>query len=689
MGSLPNGKYSPETHHSTMLQDVVGASFEKNILIRSYKSFSGFSAKITDSERQKLAEMKGVVSVFPSRIYQLHTTRSWGFMGFNKTTDHRLRNQRKERELVVGVIDNGIWPESQSFNDKGFRPPPKNWKGVCKGGKNFTCNNKIVGARYYITDSVRDTNGHGSHTASTAAGNQVRNVSFYGLAQGTARGGVPSARIAAYKVCNGTRCYSDAIMAAFDDAIADGVDVISISIGGDGAFAFTDDPIAIGAFHAMTKGIITVQSAGNSGPDRFSVGSVAPWILTAAATTIDRSFIDKVVLGNGKTLGKSINSFSLQGVKYPLVYGENVTKNCSAQSGKMCNEGCIDSALVKGKIVLCDIEKGSFAVRGAGGVGSVLVDPNSEKVSEIYSLPASVLLPDDYERVKTYLKTANNPVAEILKSETIENLNAPIIAFFSSRGPNSILPDIIKPDLTAPGVDILAAYSPLGSITGDYLDKRRVGYNILSGTSMASPHVSGAAAYVKSFHPDWSPSAIKSALMTTAWKMTRFKNADAEFALWIWAYQSLQAVDPGLIYEAGKEDYIKILCSSGYNSSQIKQLAGDNSTCKRADHKSLVSNLNYPSMAIKIAEPRKPFRIVFHRTVTNVGRTNTTYKAVISLNPNVNFKVVPRVLSFKSLNQKKSFKVKVSANKLKKPVHESLVWFDNFGHNVRSPIIVY
>ncbi|XP_021894462.1 subtilisin-like protease SBT4.6 [Carica papaya] len=626
MGSLPKGQYFPAAHHVTMLQDVVGASFEENLLIRSYRrSFNGFSAMITDSERKKLAAMKGVVSVFPSRIYQLHTTRSWGFMGFNETTDQKLHDPKKESEVIIGVIDTGIWPESESFSNGDLGPAPKKWKGACNGGSNFTCNHKLIGARYYTTDSARDSNGHGSHTASTAAGNAVKNVSFYGLAQGTATGGVPFSRIAAYKVCDESGCSSQAILAAFDDAIADGVDVISISIGPANPDDLIEDAISIGAFHAMTNGILTVQSAGNSGPASFSVVSTAPWILTVAASTIDRAFFDKVILGNGEILvGKSINSFSIKGEKNHLIYGKDVSSNCPPESAGMCEEGCLDSDLVKRKIVVCDQKKGFAVVQKAGGVGAVLKDMIvSENITSVFSLPASALVPDNYEKVKSYLQT-NGSVAEILKSETREDTNAPVVASFSSRGPNLIAEDILKPDLTAPGVTILAAFSPLASPSGDPSDNRRVNYNILSGTSMSCPHTSGVAAYVKAFHPDWSPSAVKSAIMTTAWQMTPPNNADAELAYGSGHINPLQSADPGLVYETREQDYIQMLCDLGYGS-RLGQIAGGNSTCP--ENKSFVRDLNYPSMASRIIKPEEPFTITFHRTVTNVGHGSSVYKS--------------------------------------------------------------
>lgn len=164
----------------------------------------------------------------------------------------------------------------------------------------------MIGARDYTSEGARDTEGHGTHTSSTAAGNAVVDTNFFGLGNGTARGGVPAARVAAYKVCTETGCSGEALLSAFDDAIADGVDIITISIGDKSASMFQRDPIAIGAFHAMAKGILTVNSAGNSGPTPTTVSGVAPWILTVAASTTNRGFVTKVVLGDGKTLVVSI-----------------------------------------------------------------------------------------------------------------------------------------------------------------------------------------------------------------------------------------------------------------------------------------------------------------------------------------------------------------------------------------------
>ncbi|XAR60011.1 Cucumisin [Bertholletia excelsa] len=236
MGDLPEDESSVASLHVSMLQKVVGSSEAANRLLHSYsKSFNGFSAKLTEEEVEELSAMDGVVSVFPSEKQILHTTRSWDYMNFPL----QVKRSNLESDVIVGVIDTGIWPESESFSDNGFGPPPSKWKGICQSSSNFTCNKKIIGARYYHKEgpipkkdlpSPRDSIGHGSHCASTAAGKIVNKASLFGLGLGTARGGVPSARIAVYKVCWSDRCSDTDVLAAFEDAIADGVDIISISV---------------------------------------------------------------------------------------------------------------------------------------------------------------------------------------------------------------------------------------------------------------------------------------------------------------------------------------------------------------------------------------------------------------------------------------------------------------------------
>ncbi|KAL0673238.1 hypothetical protein Bca4012_001219 [Brassica carinata] len=597
MGSLPSrADYTPMSDHMSILQEVTEES-SIDRLVRSYKrSFNGFAARLTTSELKRVGEMKGVVSVFPNKKLRLQTTVSWDFMGLKQGKSTK-RNLNVESDTIIGVLDSGITPESQSFSDKGFGPPPKKWKGVCSGGQNFTCNNKLIGARDYTSEGARDTEGHGTHTASTAAGNAVADTSFFGIGNGTVRGGVPASRIAAYKVCNLAGCSTEALLSAFDDAIADGVDIVTISIGDIGASKFVDDPIAIGAFHAMTKGILTVA---------------------AAASTTNRGFFTQVVLGNGKTLvGKAVNAFDMKGQKNPLVYGKSALSFvCNTEYAESCEPQCLRESLVKGKVLVCSSRDTVGAVESVGAI-AIIYKSDKPDVAFIDPLPAS---------------------ATVLRTEAIFNQTSPVIGSFSSRGPNTIAVDILKPDITAPGVDILAAYSPVGELSDQ--DTRHVDYTVLSGTSMSCPHVAGVAAYVKSFYPKWSPSMIQSAIMTTA------------------------ALDPGLVYELGKEDHIAFLCSLNYTSDTLKIISGSDNS----------------------------FTVSFNRTVTNVGTPNSTYtsKVVAGHGSKLTIMVTPSVLSFKTVNEKQSFKVTVTGSDLssKLPSSANLIWSDG-RHNVRSPIVVY
>ncbi|XP_026383186.1 subtilisin-like protease SBT4.13 [Papaver somniferum] len=697
MGELPTeSTYTPMSHHQNILQEILEGSSVQDTLVHSYKrSFNGFSAKLTEKEVEKLSDMEGIVSIFPNRIYQPQTTRSWDFIGFPENVK---RIPTVESDTIVGVIDSGIWPESESFSDVGFGPPPKKWKGVCDGGHNFTCNNKLIGARYYYEAglpsgerSARDTQGHGTHTASTAAGNIAEGASFYGIAKGNARGAVPSARIAAYKVCFSGGCNTDAILAAFDDAIADGVDIISVSLGSLYPTRFDADPIVIGSFHAMKKGVLTSHSAGNSGPNPQTVANDAPWLLTVAASTTDRRVMDKIVLGDGKTFqGLGVNGFELNGTEFPLLYGDNVSTTCELPAAKSCVKDCLDKDLVKGKIVICDSTTDMVVSVPfeAGALGTIMVLEERFLVSSVYPLPAALINTTSGDLVKSYFKSTLNPVATILKAVSIKDSEAPVVASFSSRGPNPSSPDIIKPDISAPGADILAAFSPVASPSEIVGDTRSVKYNILFGTSMACPHATGAAAYVKTYHPDWSPSAIKSALMTTAFAMKNTKTSDAEFAYGSGQIDPVKALNPGLVYDAHADDYVQFLCGMGYDSFTIKLIT--NSTCPGKGATTVQPrNLNYPSFGSQV-EVGKKINLKFTRTMTNVGTPNSTYKAKITSDDRIAVSVEPKALHFKSLNEKKSFVVSVVGDGLGsgEMARVSLVWSDEV-HIVRSPIVVY
>ncbi|KAL8552039.1 hypothetical protein ACS0TY_000920 [Phlomoides rotata] len=694
MGDRPKGDFSATAQHMSILQATIGSKRASESWLHSYKrSFNGFVAKLTEEEKQKISSLEGVVSVFPSTKKQLHTTRSWDFMGFPSNV---VRSQT-ESDVIVGMLDTGIWPESLSFNPAGFGPPPAKWKGSCQSSSNFTCNNKIIGARYYHSEgtisppdlpSPRDAEGHGTHTASTAGGGLVSGADLYGLAAGTARGGAPSARIAVYKICWSDGCSDADILAAFDDAIADGVDIISLSVGGSFPSDYFDDPIAIGAFHAMKYGVLTSNSAGNSGPYLESITNFSPWSLSVAASTIDRKFLSKVLLGNNMSYeGVAVNTFNDS--TRPLVYGGNVPNTAggaTASESRYCDVDSLDPKLVNGTIVLCDTLSDGLGPLGAGSTGTIMQGSSYQDFGFSFPLPASYLGLDDGGQVYTYINKSSNATATIYKSTEYNESSAPSVVSFSSRGPNPITRNILKPDLTAPGVDILAAWSLATTVTGEPGDTRVVPYNIISGTSMSCPHASGAAAYVKSFNPTWSPAAVKSALMTTAYSMSVETNTDAEFAYGSGHINPIKAKAPGLVYDMGELDYVKFLCGQNYSAANLRLVTGDNSTCTAANT-GTVYDLNYPSFSVS-GNTGNSVSAVFHRTVTNVGSASSAYKAVVTAPSGLSIQVVPSTLSFTSLGEKQTFVVTIIAQVVNGTLSGSLVWDDGM-YLVRSPVVAF
>ncbi|KAJ4836714.1 hypothetical protein Tsubulata_031908 [Turnera subulata] len=695
MGERPSdGAAVAATHHSMLANVLNSPSLVKESLIHSYgKSFNGFVAKLTDKEVARIKEMDGVVSVFPSAKIGLHTTRSWDFMGLPQSDT----GFSGEGEVIVGLLDTGIWPENPSFSDEGLDPPPKKWKGICQGANNFTCNNKVIGARFYDLEnssdprfdikSPRDTFGHGSHTASTVAG-QRKNASYFGLAGGVARGGVPGARVAVYKVCWAGGCTTADILAAFDDAIADGVDILSVSLGSSEPTPYDEDPIAIGSFHAMKNGILTSCSAGNDGPFRRWVSNYAPWALTVAASTIDRSFITKLVLGNGETiLGNSLNSFELNGTSFPLVYSgdaANYTFGVGPDIATWCFSGSLTPLRTKGGVVLCNALNSFTWIEGSMGI----IMPSPFEMAIGFPMPVALINFEDHSRVLDYIKYTENPTATILLTEAVKDVMAPRVVSFSSRGPSPISPDILKPDITAPGLNILAAWSPLGGASASFFDDRKVEYMVISGTSMSCPHATGAAAYIKATHPSWSPAAIKSALMTTATIMDPRKNEDAEFAYGSGHINPLKAVEPGLIYDANEADYVDFLCREGYNTSVVRLITGDNSSCA-TNSPGKAWELNYPSFALSLLDGESVMA-VYVRTVTNVGSPNSTYYATVSIPPPFTVSVEPSVLSFSQVGEKKSFTLKITGAPITNTpiISGSLEWSDG-KHVVRSPVAIF
>ncbi|MBA0780862.1 hypothetical protein Gotri_004914 [Gossypium trilobum] len=374
---------------------------------------------------------------------------------------------------------------------------------------------------------------------------------------------------------------------------------------------------------------------------------------------------------------------------YPFIAGAaapNTSEGYTSDDSRFCGPGTLDETLVKGKIVFCDYTTYIEGPVEAGAVGVVVQSGRYKDYAFTYGLPLSNLNLNDGRNVLNYVNLTENPTATIFKTTVEDDQFAPFVVTFSSRGPNPATPDILKPDLTAPGVDILAAWSEAVPLTETEDDTRVVSYNIISGTSMSCPHATGAAAYVKSFHPTWSPAAIKSALMTTAFPMSSENNLEAEFAYGAGHINPAQAAQPGLVYDAGEIDYVKFLCGQGYTPKQLNLITESNFTCSEETN-GTVWDLNYPSFTLSTS-PGNSITRVFHRTVTNVGSPVSTYKAVVNAPPGLIIQVQPSVLSFKSLGQKLTFVVTVGAEIGNSMISGSLIWDDGV-HQVRSPIVAY
>ncbi|KAF3586645.1 hypothetical protein F2Q69_00027992 [Brassica cretica] len=756
-------KHVTEYHHQ-MLSSLLGSKEDAHdSMVYSYRhGFSGFSARLTKSQAKKLADSPEVVHVMPDGYYELATTRTWDYLGLSAAHPKNLLNDTNMGDhVIIGVIDTGVWPESESFSDNGVGPIPNRWKGGCEPGEDFkstNCNRKLIGAKYYINGflaendgfnstkspdyiSARDFNGHGTHVASIAGGSYIPDVSYKGFAGGTLRGGAPRARIAMYKACwyleelDGVTCSFSDIMKAMDDAIHDCVDVLSLSLGSRvPLFSETDmrDGIATGAFHAVAKGITVVCAGGNAGPSAQTVVNTAPWILTVAATTLDRSFATPITLGNNKViLGQAMYTGPELGFT-SLVYPEDPGNSNDTFSGECESLNLNSNRTMAGKIVLCftttrgytTVSRAASFVKRAGGLGLIIarnpgytLNPCKDDfpcVAVDYELGTDILF---------YIRSNGSPVVKIQPSRTM--VGQPVgskVATFSSRGPNSISPAILKPDIAAPGVSILAATSPNATFNAG-------GFVMLSGTSMATPAISGVLALLKSLHPDWSPAAFRSAIVTTGsyllqcWRICyAFRNIQSKekgqsffnsiivFYIAAWRTDPFgeqlpaegssrkvadpfdyggglvnpeKAAEPGLIYDMGPKDYILYLCSVGYNDSSISQLVGKGTVC--TDQKPSVLDMNLPSITI----PNLKDEVILTRTVTNVGPVHSVYKVVVEPPLGVRVVVTPKKLVFNSKTKSVSFTVRVSTtHKINTGYYfGSLIWSDSV-RKVTIPVSV-
>ncbi|WP_109508881.1 S8 family peptidase [Nocardioides speluncae] len=656
---------------------------------------NGVAAMLTARQASRLAKMAGIVAVTKDELRQPATTDSPAFLGLDAPGG--LWSQlggpaNAGAGVVVGVLDTGIWPESAAFAGGTGIPVPAGWSGECVAGEQWTkkklCNDKLIGARYYLDGfghnniavadyhSTRDGSGHGSHTASTAAGRNGTNVTIDGNPIGSGSGMAPGAKVAAYKVCWEGKpgvapgCFSSDSVAAINDAVLDGVDVINYSIGG-GSESSVFDSVEQAFRGASNAGVFAANSAGNSGPGASTFDHPSPWVTTVAAATFRRAF-QAVELGNGQRfVGASITSGLANATQ--LVTSLSVkAAGATDANARLCASGSLDPALAAGKVVQCDrgvvdrIAK-SAEVKRVGGVAMVMTNTSENSLNADYHFVPSVHLSHVARQpILDYITAAGTGATAKLVPLTAAELavapQVPEIAAFSSRGPSVTLAgDLIKPDLAAPGVDVVAAVAPPSGFGRSW--------DFLSGTSMSSPHVAGFGALLKAAHPTWLPSEIKSALMTTA--TDTVSSADDPFAQGAGFAQPNSSVDPGLVYPTTPNEYRSFMVGLGAQFLPPFDTLPPIST----------SNLNQPSIGVGDLAGVETVT----RRVKNVGDATATYTAAAEVS-GFDIVVTPSQLA---LDPGEEAEFTVQFTRTDAPLSAwavgSLTWTDGT-HVVRSPI---
>jgi subtilisin family serine protease len=694
--------------HDAVLNDIGGG--EKLYSFRY--ALNGFSAVLTPTEVTRLARHPEVTGIWRDRDHRLATNNSSLFLGLlDQTGGLRADLKLTGEDVVVAVIDSGIDPTHPAIMDfeeeipsacrsawgegswLGFllcRPilrnppssevydPPAGFSGICQEGQAFpatSCNNKLIGARYYNDGflarheldageylSAKDVDGHGTHIATTIAGNVV-SASLFGTRIGEISGIAPRARIAVYKACwlepgnSRATCTSSDLARAIDDAVADGSDIINYSIGSLETDLTAPEDIAL--LNAVDAGVLSIVAAGNDGPANFTLGTPgsAPWVVTVGASTQSGTRYEQAI---------EISSPNFQNRLAPMVEGnftlalstsdpleadlvlvddgQDVLGAGGAGSFYDACEEPINASELAGSVAL--IERGGCTfqvkleqVEAAGAVGAVVftttgapIEMNGESGS--VAIPAVMIGPADGSFLVDAYLAGDEPVVRLeygLLADIQESGNQ--MAAFSSRGPAISDSDFLKPDLTAPGVNILAGSTPdlANGTKGQY-------FGYLSGTSMAAPMVAGIAALLKEAEPDWSPAAIKSALMTTARDDVVAEDSAFlanPFDMGSGHINANEALTPGLVYESSYEDFRAYLC--GTDTSIVDP--GECAALQAAGYPTSARQVNLPSIAITEMIPGD--QIV--RRLTNLGPA-ATYDVTIEAPAGMSVSVEPSSL---------------------------------------------
>ncbi len=689
-----------------VLRDI-GTSVQK---IYSYRySLNGFAAKMSPAHANKLKRDERVLRVWEDEIRPLVTRSSPSFLGlFDADVGLRGTPGLDGDGIIIGVIDSGIAPNHPSLSDtrEADRPgfcrgsfaetsllglwlcrrfkirddilefdEPENWSGICESGDGFpdgSCNNKVIGARIFAQGALAsmpidpeellspaDVFGHGTHVATTAAGNKA-DVEIYGISFGRAEGIAPKARIAVYKACwvrtgdIAATCNTSDLANAIDTAVADGVHLINYSVGSTMLDLVAPDDIAL--IGAAKAGILTVVAAGNEGPGLGTIGSPAgnPAVITVAASSRDGEHSREAIevasppsVASLYPVREAVFTPRLQGmdpIEAELVLVDDGDDTQPDGSPGTTYDGCepIDNGdELAGNIAFMQRSGCAFDIMvenadDAGAIAAVIFNIAGDPVvmfgaSGFSDIPAvmmgqadGMLLFDELNDGQTVEMVLDK---NLLLTETDEGN---VMATFSSRGPGTS-GDILKPDVTAPGINILAGNTPL-SITG-MPDEN---YAFLSGTSMSTPHVTGVAALLRQAHPTWSPAAIKSALITTARQDVFQPDASTPANAFDYGAGHIApntANNPGLVYDLSDDDYDAYSC--GIDSPDVDQARCDEliAAGKSFD----AAQMNQPSISIS----RLTGSQTVSRTVSNVSDESESYSLEIEAPSGINLQVTP------------------------------------------------
>lgn len=594
--------------------------------------YGGLAITAPANRMRDIAAIAGVVAVQTDSLRQPLTDASTDFIGAGPASQ---ANATDGAGVLVGVLDSGVWPEHPSFAETpASQAPPLKADGTArtcdfgpnpleKGSAPFVCNRKLVGGAPFLSayledakradeekyHTARDSNGHGTHTASTAAGDVVASAPVLGTERGPVRGVAPGSWLSVYKVCGADGCFSSDSAAAVGQAVKDGVQVINFSISG-GTTPQTD-PVELAFLDAYAAGVFVAASAGNDGPEAGTVNHLSPWVTTVAASTQSREFVSTLSLRGGDAKATFEGASITGGIgPAPVVLAES-----AAGYEKLCKTKAPAGAFA-GKIVACErgggiarVEKGNN-VKAGGAVGMILYNPKLADVETDNHWLPTVHLADGTAFVK--FMADHKDVTGTFTAGVKRNGKADVMAAFSSRGP---VGSFVKPDVTAPGVQILAGHTPTPESPAEGPPGER--FQAIAGTSMSSPHVAGAAAWLKSRHPDWGPGRIRSALMTTA--TTEVVKEDLKtpadpFDMGAGRIRLDRATSAGLVFDE--------------TATRLSKLAPDE---VNAVH------LNLPS----VNAPVMPGRVTTVRTATNVTGRTLTYKASAATSSGATLTVLP------------------------------------------------